>query len=107
MNKNKLKFKYHSPRNDRIKNNGRNGITTRPGILGYFYMFKTKRWELHGSEGFEAGREQGYCSHQNCNSFRRFKRTLRKQPEMIGKLMYVTRFFSRDDNYDYDIESIL
>lgn len=104
MQKHKLRFKYHSPRNDRIKNKGKNGVTT---FEYFWFMEKTKKWEHVDSEAFELHRSGGYCSHQPCNSFRKFKRILRKNPELIGKLIYCTKYYNSKKDYDYDIESIL
>jgi hypothetical protein len=104
--KQKLKFKYSSPRNERIKNNGI-WFQVWSDNEHWSFMEKTKRWELDGSDAFNAVKEFGYSNCEPGRSFRKFKRRLRKQPELIGKLVYCTRFYNQKKGYDFTIESIL
>lgn len=100
-----LKFRYESPRNDRIKNiNGIIGVTSMQ--VGIWYMFKTKRWECYGTQAYNDAADGGCSTHAPCRSFRKFKRMLRKQPEMIGVLFIASRYTHIEHGYHYHIHSI-
>ena len=97
----KLKFKYNSPPNDRLKNEGF-GV----GSIeqGYWYFYKLKKWLLVDTKEYNDNSGLSNSTHAPCKSFRKFKKMLRKQPEMIGKLIYVTRYHT--DDYNFNIVSV-
>lgn len=105
----KLKFKYHSPRNDRLKNRGLwIGVYDKNDSgLRYSYMYATKRWEIDGSNEYKASMSKGSSNKEHCKSFRKFKKRLRKQPELIGLADYEFRLYRPNTNYVYTIESVL
>jgi hypothetical protein len=102
----KLKFKYNSPRNDRIKNNGI-WFQVWANNEYWSYMIKTKRWERDGTKEFEEAKSEGFSNCEHGKSFKKFKRRLRKQPELIGKLVYCTRYYHKEKLYGYEIKSII
>lgn len=106
MNKSKLQFKYHSPRADRLKNRALwIGVYPKDGVR-YYYMSATKRWETDDSPEYLSACDGGSSNKEECTSFRKFKRRLRKQPELIGlaELEFNLTRVGRD--YEFTIESI-
>lgn len=105
MNKNKLKFNFHAPRGKRVMSGGF-GATILHGRLHYSWCYEKKRWVEDENVG-----KKGSSSHAPCETFRAFKRMLRKNPHMIGNLIWCHRSYcvDSDDNflYDLNIESVL
>jgi len=103
MNKNKLKFNFHAPRGCRVMSGGF-GATT---FSSYWWSYQYKRWCAIDED---VGNE-GSSTHAPCKTFRSFNRMLRKNPHMIGNLIWCHRSYcvDNDDNflYDLNIESML
>lgn len=105
MNKNKLKFNFHAQRGRRVMSGGY-GATYQFNGIHYSWCFEKRRWSRDEDVG-----TKGRSSHAPCKTFRAFKRMLRKNPHMIGNLIWCHRSYcvDSDDNflYDFNIESVL
>lgn len=112
MNKNKLKFKFNSPRNCRLKSDMR-WVSS----IGYIScIIAPGNKEFHNKwiscEEFHIIRNtiknlRGRATTQPCRCFRKYKRILRKNPILIGNSKLIAKYtlegYAR--NY-FTIESI-
>jgi hypothetical protein len=114
MFKNKLKFKFNSPRNDRLK--GRTFLIE-TYLAEEEYVCITaignknfhNKWMLNSE--FQLIKNDmlwdSYSSSQVCKCFRRYKRILRKNPILIGNSQLCSRYYKEGEFGDYyDIISV-
>lgn len=96
MNKNKLKFNFHAPRGCRVMSGGFGATQLNIDDNDYTWSIEHKKWTKYENRG-----NHGCASNAPCKTFRAFKRMLRKNPHMIGNLIWCHK------NEYFNIESVL
>lgn len=118
MNKNKLKFKYSLPRPLR-SNKGYCVINTTQDIKStptaeILWFMKAEGNKYYNSWVTEKFLDENIrntnihyiiYSNQPCSCLRKFKKILRKNPHIIGKVVLQSNEYL--DDYEFDIESIM
>ncbi len=118
MNKNKLKFKYSLPRPLRSNKgycvvNSTQDIRNIP-IAEILWFIKAEGTKYHNSWVTEKILDENIrnievdytlYSNQQCSCLRKFKKILRKNPHIIGKVVLQSNEYL--DDYEFDIESII
>ena len=115
MNKHKLNFNHYAPRNSRLTyaKGSRITINSDKTDKHYIYMYGVNKWVIEGSPEHEEAKKHKSIAqwplvsstHEDCNSFRKFKRRLRKQPELIGITIFVNRYVL-ENGTSLNIESV-
>jgi hypothetical protein len=89
-------MRYEASKGLRVKRYGW-GVTTRPEVeVGWWFYYTTSdvngpgKW--YGPDDELPPNKYGFSSHASCKNVRAFRRMLRKNPQLRGKLVFVSRY---------------
>lgn len=89
-----MMLKFDKPRGQRLMKRFRGGVMVRKEYAGEGYVVRKGQWIKYADCDPVVGEEYD-CWHQ-CNSVRSFRKHLKKNPHMRGKLILISTFIGYD-----------